>query len=140
MIPETYLMQITDIDKEINSLVRQRDKLKATILGSSRLEHDKSFSMEVGRPTEELIIKLDEYDIAIDERLDDLVALKGKISREINQVKIRNHRNLLRDRYINGMSWGDIAECMNYSGRYIYDVHRNALKEFKRTHPDKEWL
>ena len=95
MIPETYLMQITDIDKEINSLVRQRDKLKATILGSSRLEHDKSFSMEVGRPTEELIIKLDEYDIAIDERLDDLVALKGKISREINQVKIRNHRNLV---------------------------------------------
>lgn len=140
MTPESYLSQLIDIDKEIRCLDHGRRRILSTTIKSTQWQHDKSFSLETSRPNENLIIKLEEYDESIAEKQKDLINLLGTISREIEAVTIRNHRTLLTYRYIYGMNMKQIAEKMHYNYNYCFDVHRNALRSFKKIHADKDWL
>lgn len=139
MTPEEYLCQIIDIHKEIELLDHGRRRLLSTTLKSTQWQHDKSFSNQTSRPNENVIVKLEEFSEEAEEKQLELINLIGTIAKEIDKIEIRNHRVLLHYRYVYGMSWAVISEQMNYTVRHLRDIHRNALKEFKRVHPDKDW-
>lgn len=140
MTPEEYLSQVIDIDKEIRCLDYGRRKILNTNVKATQWQQDKSFSLDVSRPNEEVVIKLEEYNDSITEKQKELIDLLGTISREIDEVSISNHRTLLMYRYIYGLKFKDIAKHMHYSDPYVYDVHRNALKSFRKAHPNKDWI
>lgn len=50
-----------------------------------------------------------------------------KIEGVINRVEDAELRQLLQYRYMNGYHWDIIAESMNYSGQYIYELRVKAL-------------
>lgn len=53
------------------------------------------------------------------------------ISFRIQELKDSDEKDVLFYRYIKGMEWWDIAKTMNYSERWIYDLHGRALKNLK---------
>lgn len=58
-----------------------------------------------------------------------------EIQFRINQLEDENERDVLFYRYIKGMSWWEIANAMNYSESWVYELHGRALKNlqiFKR--------
>ena len=140
MTPQEYLSQLIDIRKEIKCLDHGRRSLTSTILKSTQFQHDKSYSMEVSRPNENIVIKLEEYSEELEAKQSELIELLGTISKEIEKIPIRNHRLVLTYRYIYDMSWDKVADEIAYSLGHTHDVHRNALKEFKKANNHIDWI
>lgn len=46
----------------------------------------------------------------------------------INHVKNETHRNIIYDKYINGLTWEMLAEKYNYSITRIYEINRASIK------------
>lgn len=52
------------------------------------------------------------------------------ILQQINQMEIEVEKNILILKYINGYTWEEVCEIMNYSLRQIYNIHNSALGHF----------
>lgn len=58
---------------------------------------------------------------------------RKKIIGEIESVEDPRYRVLLYDRYVNLLSWHQIAKRMGYSEDHVrHDLHSNALQEFNK--------
>lgn len=53
------------------------------------------------------------------------------ITFKINQLENEDERDVLFYRYIRGKQWWEIANAMDYSERWIYELHGRALKNLK---------
>ena len=137
MTPKEYLYQLIKIDDEINSLVEEKEKLGAQVLGAVRYDSElSSLTNKVSRPTEEYFLKVEQYSQDINQKIDELVQLKIKVSAEIDRVEDRNCRNVLRHRYLLNKSWEKIASELCYEVSWIYRMHGEALEEFEKVNPD----
>ena len=84
-----------------------------------------------GSRTEDYIIKIDAIESSIEADVEKLVLLKNKITLIINKINDPVCKSLLSLRYLNCMSWEQVAEFMDYS--YVHVVHRlhpKALDKF----------
>ena len=57
-------------------------------------------------------------------------SLCNQILSEIEQMKNETEKNLLLLKYVQGYTWEEVCEKMNYSLRQIYNLHRQALQHF----------
>lgn len=137
MTPKEYFQQIFELDKEINSMIDERDKLMNQSIKATRITHDPIYNNQVSSPTEDTIIKLFDHSNEINKYIDKLVELKIQISKEIMELENKNHRMVLRERYMCSKKWEDIAEEQNYDKSWIIRLHGRALLEFKELNTDK---
>lgn len=49
---------------------------------------------------------------------------------EIDKMEQEDEKNILLLKYINGYTWEQICEVMNYSLRQVYYIHNKALEHF----------
>ena len=139
MTPQEYLSQLLDIRKEIKCLDHGRRRILNTKIKATTYQHDKFYSNETSRPSENMIVKLEEFSEELEAKQNELIELLGTISKEIEKIPIRNHRVVLTYRYIYNMSWDKVADEIPYSLGHTHDVHRNALKEFKKANNHIDW-
>ena len=69
-----------------------------------------------------------QYCADIDQRIDELICIKGEIQDTIRKVDDAKLRTLLVARYINFNSFESIAVMMNYDWRHIMRLHSDGLK------------
>ena len=84
---------------------------------------------------EETVVKIIDLESEIYRDIDALVDLKRDIQAVINNVEDEKYRILLELRYINQMSWEEIAVHLGYDLRYTHKIHGRALQ--KVTVPEK---
>ena len=137
MTPKEYLMQIYDLNKEINSKLSERQEIMSTLVKATDTSRENIYTLDVGRPTEDTVIRLMRYNDQANEYIDELAALKIQIAEEIMQLENSNHRMVLRERYIKCKKWEEVAVEQGYDLRWIYRLHGNALKEFEDIFPHK---
>lgn len=137
MTPKEYLMQIYDLNKEINSKLSERQEITSTLVKATDTSRENIYTLDVGRPTEDTVIRLMRYNDQVNEYIDELVDLKIQIAEEIMQLDNSNHRMVLRERYIKCKKWEEVAVEQEYDLRWIYRLHGNALKEFRGKFPSK---
>ena len=65
------------------------------------------------------------------EGIDILAFEQLKIRRVIAGVENCDWRNVLEFRYINGWSWGRIAEKMNYERTSVWRIHKKAINSIR---------
>lgn len=65
----------------------------------------------------------------IDEEVDRLAALRDRIEGAVRRVAGEPLRELLRYRYIDGLTWEQVAEKMHYSYAHIFRMHEQALRQ-----------
>ena len=129
MTKKEYLGQAYRIDQRINSKIEQIASLrilaaKATsTLGSEPV----SGTRNVHR-MEDVICKIVMLENEINAEIDHLVDLKREIREVISAVKNLECQTLLELRYLCFKTWEQIAVQMNYSTKYVFDLHRTALK------------
>lgn len=82
-----------------------------------------------GRSLEHTVAHIDDLTRQLDQRLDRLVTLRREIGRAIDSVPDARLRELLRLRYIEGLSFEQIAVRMNYSWRQVIRLHGAALSQ-----------
>ena len=127
-----YLSQIRFTNQEIKSRVEERDQLKqSVIIKTSSFKTDKV--QESGtQHYDDKYMKFIEVSEEINRKIDELFNLRMKISNEIDQLDKAEHRILLRMRYINLLSYENIAVKMGYDIRHVHRLHGKALQEFDK--------
>lgn len=128
-----YLNSIRYTEQEIKSYVQQKEQLKDSLyIKTSTLKDDKV--QESSGKYDDKYIKYIELCEHINEKIDDLFDLKLTISNEIDKIENPERRLLLRLRYINLLSFEQIAVQMGYEIRQIHRIHGNALSDFETCH------
>lgn len=110
-----------------------RDKVNALrqdLIGgkSVRYGSDGSAHESRGNPVENAYCMLADYETEKDRQLSEMIRARKRAESMIITVSDPVQREILTRRYIIGQSWEDIAECMNYSERRVYQFHGYALK------------
>ena len=76
----------------------------------------------------DVVARIVDAERELDAKIDRMLALRAEIQETISRVGDERMRVLLELRYLNGRTWEDVAEEMNYTTRNIYNLHSAALK------------
>ena len=123
-----YLNQIRYIDQEINAHLEEKKRLRQAIELKTTSYNDNKVQETNSSSYDDKYIKYVDMADVINNKIDDLVDLKMKVSSEIDKLDKAEHRLLLRQRYINLKSFEEIAVFMCYDIRQIHRIHGNALQ------------
>ena len=77
--------------------------------------------------SEDKLVKLADKSSDIDLKIDELVDFKITMGNHINQLEDERHRVILREHYINGLSFCEISYILGYTERHLYRIHGDAL-------------
>lgn len=107
-----YLSQVHVLDKEI--------------------KHELEIIKELNNPSEygktEKTLNLEKQ---ILDKIENMKQLKEKICNDITRIEDITEKELLQKRYIQNLSWEDVAEQLGYSITQTYRIHKKALSNFK---------
>ena len=126
-----YLLQkIAFLDAEINSLIREHESVKSTLLKATDYSNEPVATTK-RNTSEDKLIKLADKSSEIDLKIDELVDFKITMGNHINQLEDERHRVILREHYINGLSFLEISKSLGYTERHLYRIHGDALLKFQ---------
>lgn len=126
-----WLNRARFIDNEVNSLMREQRRAFELATSTTGTWSEDKIQSSTGNTTEKNMVKYAEYTEMIDSRIDELTAVKREILDKIGEVEDHLLRSLLINRYINCMTWEQIAVEMNYGYRQILRLHGKALNCLK---------
>ena len=133
MTAEEYLRQLRSLDILINAMLQEKERLFAMATKvNAPLSDCKVQTSPDKSKTEEIIIKMTALGETINNQVDHYVDLKTKVTEQINMLSDTRYRVLLYMRYINGYSFAEIAQRMDYEIRWVMSLHGRALQEFWR--------
>lgn len=136
MTAKEYMEQARYLDMQINSKIEQIRNLNELATKATTVYSDMPHSPNRNTSRmEETVVKIIDLESEIDRDIDTLVDLKREIQAVINNVEDEKYRILLELRYINQMSWEEIAVHLGYDLRYTHKIHGRALQ--KVTVPEK---
>ncbi len=130
-----YLKQTFKLDAQINSLIQELEVVETkatkvtTVLNPDKVEKSAGFS---SNNQEDLIVKIIDYKNLVNQYIDELVDLKKDILERISKMENQDYKTILMLRYINLMSFEEIAVEINYTYRHTTRLHGRALAEFEK--------
>lgn len=128
MTAKQWLNRGRKIDEEIDKLIESRVAIMDRLTSITQ-NYDSDGSQATKDPHK--YDKLVEFSGMIDERTDQLVAVKKEITAVINQLPDRRQRLVLMSYYIDGKTWEQTAVDLHYSWRQVMRIHGHALYEIK---------
>lgn len=121
MTTKEWLNRGYKLDKEINALLKEQSAALTRATGSTCGTSAERVQTSRRNTTEDRFINYASYSELIDNRIDELYAIKQEILSAINKVDDAVLRTLLIEKYVNFHTWEQIACNMNYS--YVHVVH-----------------
>ena len=121
MTSKEWLNRGYKLDKEINALLKEQSAALTRATGSTCGTSAERVQTSRRNTTEDRFINYASYSELIDNRIDELYAIKQEILSAINKVNDAVLRTLLIEKYVNFHTWEQIACNMNYS--YVHVVH-----------------
>lgn len=130
MNAKEYLSQALQLDQRINSKLVQVSMLRDLALKTtSVLQDDKVQNTKQQSPMESALVKLMCLEEEINDDIDQLIDLKRELATFVSEIENHSYRLLLELRYLSGSTWEEVAAIMGYDVRWVYRLHRKALKE-----------
>lgn len=127
-----YLKQAKRLDDIINLKIEQLSDLKLQSTAISSL-HDTEKVKTSLNPNQlsGLVAKMVDLENEINKEIDKLYSVKKDIMHSINLIDNKDYQVLLNLRYLNFLTWEEIAAKMRYSIRWIYKMHKEAIMKIK---------
>lgn len=133
MKAKEYLNQLRYKNAKINSLLARRQRYKELAARQTAVYRNVPGGGRRGcSSVEEYVLKAVELEREIDRRIDEYVDITREIEAEIKSIPDERYRAILCFRYINEWSWTKIAQELNYSLDWVWELHGRALREFSR--------
>lgn len=129
MTAKQYLNRARRIDKEINALLRLVQTTRES-LESITQNYDSDGSQSTKNPHK--FDRLVELESTVDNKVDELIALKAEILNTISKLNDNRQRIILTEYYLEMKTWEQVAVDMNYSFQHTMRMHGYALKEVQR--------
>ena len=131
MTAKQYLRQIRTLNRRIDSLIAEKDRLTAIAEGVSGMSYDdvkvQSARVTPGNRQTDAVCKLIDIEERITYEIDRYVDMREDAERYISQLKSPVERDLLRNYYLTGLTWEQVAELMLYDNRTMYKIHGRTL-------------
>ena len=124
-----HLKHIRLIDKEINQMLNELERIRCSLMRSPQLKQVSVQESKVGLK-DDVYIKMIEYNDKINQKVDELIDTKKKVFDIIEQIKDHEQRLILKMRYVDCEKWEDIEQELHVSKNTMHRIHRKALKEF----------
>lgn len=135
MTAKEYLRQIAALDAKINGRLKQLENLKhlaAVTRSPSDISPDKVQTSVEGDRMAAIIAEWVDIEREIDDDVDKLVRTKHRIIGEIHQLVDARYIQILELRYVELMTFEQIADEMGIVLRHVYRLHGGALEAFRK--------
>lgn len=124
---KAYLRQIRLLDHEINSKIREKEALYNTLFKIPRLK-ETMVQESGGGQVDDIYVKILEIEQEINRDIDRLVDLKREVSCFIDTLEDPRYRIVLRDYYLAGHTWKQVAVDNHWSCQHVWRLHGEALQ------------
>ena len=118
-IIKQYLQQAQNIAAEIDAKTSEFDNLQKMAKRAENIL------------PKEFLAKITAQERQITDEINSLLDTRAKIREKIMHLDNGDERRILLLRYINNLSWQEIALNIRLSLRQIFRIHQNALKNFR---------
>ena len=123
-----YLSRYRRMSKRIDRLLEEQSRWREMALKITPVLSQAPGGGESGSPIERPMDKVLEIDEEIKREIDELRTVRQEIRAALNQLEDENLKLLMEYRYIDGLTWEQIAVKMNYSYMQICRLHGKALR------------
>ena len=128
-----YLSRYRRISKRIDRLLEEQSRWREMALKITPTLSQTPGGGESGSPIERPMDKVLEIDVEINREIDELQIVRQEIRAALNQLEDENLKLLMEYRYIDGLTWEQIAEKMDYSRQWVTSLHGTALLKIELT-------
>ena len=123
-----YLSRYRRLNERIDRLLEEQSRWRERALKITPTLSQAPGGGESGSPIERPMDKVLEIDVEINREIDEMQIARKEIRETLNQLEDENLKLLMEYRYIDGMTWEQIAVKMHYSYMQICRLHGRALK------------
>lgn len=129
-----YLSENRRLKDIYNSKIEQLRELKEMrdCIGSPMNGSEKVQSSNISNKTHELVCKIVSLEEDIKSYMEQIINKHEDITNKINGLDNYEHVYLLNLRYLNFMTWEEIACKMGYTFQWVHHLHKEALVNFSK--------
>lgn len=124
-----YLSRYRRMSKRIDRLLEEQSRWRERALKITPTLSQAPGGGGSGSPIERPMDKVLEIDVEINREIDELQIVRQEIRAALNQLEDENLKLLMEYRYIDGLTWEQIAVKMNYCWRQVCRKHGQALTQ-----------
>ena len=124
-----YLSRYRRLSKRIDRLLEEQSRWREMALKVTPVLSQTPGGGESGSPIERPMDKVLEIDEEINREIDELQTVRQEIRAALNQLEDESLKLLMEYRYIDGLTWEQIAVKMNYCWRQVCRKHGQALTQ-----------
>ena len=122
-----YLSRYIALNRRIDRLLEEKAKWWSLCLKTTPNLSQAPGGGESGSPVERPMDKVLEIEAEINREIDELQEVCRGIKTVLGQLEDDTLRELMEYRYIDGLTWEQVAEKMHYSWRHTCRLHGEAL-------------
>lgn len=124
-----YLSRYRRLNERIDRLLEEQSRWRERALKITPVLSQAPGGGESGSPIERPMDKVLEIDAEIKQEIDELQTVRQEIRAALNQLEDESLKLLMEYRYIDGLTWEQIAVKMNYCWRQVCRKHGQALTQ-----------
>lgn len=128
-----YLSRYRQLNQRIDRLLEEQSRWREMALKITPVLSQTPGGGESGSPIERPMDKVLEIDEEINREIDELQTVRQEIRAVLDQLEDENLKLLMEYRYIDGLTWEQIAEKMDYSRQWVTSLHGTALLKIELT-------
>lgn len=131
MTAKEYLLRYQAVKREIEDLDYRMAQLRLKYAAPSAIEYsDMPKAHNTEHDLSEYVAKMDEMTDYMISKYTRLRDIEVDIYKRVDQMQDQTERDILRTRYIDGLTWDQIALKLGYSRRNVTRIHGRALLHF----------
>lgn len=128
---KALLQEYRKLDGRINRALSEKQRWEELAVRISPVYSDMPRGGGNGDRLTEAVQRIIDLEAEIDRDIDQLVDLRRQIEQSIATVQDERLRDILRYRYIDGMTWELIAVTMDFTYQWVCELHGRALQKIE---------
>ncbi len=131
MTAKEYLLQYRVVQREIEDLDYRMAQLRLKYAAPSAINYsDMPKAHNTEHDLSDYVAKMDEMTDYMISKYTRLRGVEVDIYLRLDRMENQDERELLRYRYIDGLTWVQIADRLHTVERNVYFIHGRALRNF----------
>ena len=131
MTAKEYLTRYRDIKREIKDIDRRMAQLRLKYAAPGAISYsDMPKAHNSEHDLSDYVAKMDEMTDYLISKYTKLRGIEVDIYMRVDKMPDQTERELIRYRYIDGMTWTKTADALDTTERNVYFIHGRALRHF----------
>ena len=126
-----YLSRYRRLNQRIDRLLEEQGRWREKAMRITPVLSPVPGDGGSGSPIERPMDKVLEIDAEINREIDELQIVRQEIRAALNQLEDENLKLLMEYRYIDGLTWEQIAVKMHYGFQWVCKLHGRALNRLR---------